>query len=155
MPNKIKLGQVSIERVTDECPDLSYLGRYSDSDATNRKNEIAIEREYSGVGEYHWFIAAEVDNMKQAQQNYRRMESYENQQWCMLGIIAKAQILVPSGQNDGFTVQTIRSGGIYGVESDSEESYFEELEEEEIEDLKEQLGILGIAFPKDMEVTRA
>ena len=149
---KVKLGKVKVVRMQDENPDLSFLGRYSMVDDAN-DGEITIDREARGdmtsSGEYKYFIAA----TEYYEQDYERMISYNNQQWCMLGIKAEAEVFVPTGQN-GFTIQVIRSGGLWGVESDAGESDLKEIEDEQIEDLKQQLKALGIKLPETLEVVR-
>ena len=41
--------------------------------------------------------------------------------------------------------QTITSGGLWGIESDSEESYLRSVEQEELSDLRAQLYELGFS----------
>lgn len=68
----------------------------------------------------------------------------------MVGIFVEAEILVPGGLYDSkgepvMTTQTIRSPGLWGIESDSEQSYFREVAGEEIDALIDQLTALGIS----------
>lgn len=55
-----------------------------------------------------------------------------------IGIIAKAKIVV-SGQS-----QTISSGGLWGIESDSDDNFLQETVHKQLADLREQLLTLGI-----------
>jgi hypothetical protein len=90
------------------------------------------------------------------QQDYARCESYNRGDWCYLGIIAKAE--VQSGvevagkvleKADGKRVallgpiQTLRSGGLWGIESDSADSYFAVVEQEELAQLADELKAFG------------
>ena len=90
-------------------------------------------------------------------ENYQRALSYGNS-WWMFGIQAFADVLVPLGDNsrpNDWMVQTIHSGGLWGIESDSEQSYFKEVEDEQIAELKSQLKILGIDCPEYVKVERS
>lgn len=81
-------------------------------------------------------------DMHYAKQDYERMESLNNGNWCFLGIIAKAKILVPAGNYS--QLQTITSGGLWGIESDSGDEYIREEAQNQLSDLKDQLLALGI-----------
>jgi hypothetical protein len=65
-----------------------------------------------------------------------------------------AEILIPNETGNIWTSQTITSGGLWGIESDSSASYLKEIEDQELEDLKTQLKALGIKYPKNKEVIR-
>lgn len=80
----------------------------------------------------------ESGNPKSVEQDYRRMEDYNRQGWCMVGVYATAQVVIASG-----AVQTIRSVGLWGIESDSGSDYFDEVEGYELSNLREQLEALG------------
>lgn len=59
-----------------------------------------------------------------------RLESYRRGDFYFLGIVAKTQIAVCG------TIQTLQSGGLWGIESDSDESYLQEIEREQIAELQ-------------------
>lgn len=69
--------------------------------------------------------------------DFERMESYGNDGWGMVGVYAQAEIVVAG------TIQEVHSGGLYGIESDSDESYFAEIEKEELSALVTILEELG------------
>lgn len=77
-------------------------------------------------------------------QDYARIEALQHGDWSVIGIRAEAEILIPSGSAS--LVQEITSGGLWGIESDSGESYFSEVEQDELADLRTQLS--GIGFSK-------
>lgn len=79
------------------------------------------------------------DYQKYGKQDFERMESLNNGNWYFMGIIAKAEIRTESG-----TMQVIRSGGLWGIESDSGE-YLEEVGKEELENLRLELESLGFS----------
>jgi hypothetical protein len=146
---------VTVKQIPDIDPDTSYLGTYSDTP----ENEFSIERKNVGTREYHWFnpatvepydataswIPAHVKNRrtywlramrKNARQDFERMESLNRGQWEYIGVVADAEIVVDH------TVQNIKSGGLWGVESDSGD-YLKEIANEQLSELREQLHALG------------
>ncbi len=70
-----------------------------------------------------------------------RLHRLERNDWCFLGIIAKAEIISPAG-----IIQTVRSGGLWGVESDSDKSYLNDVEKEELHSLRAELETMGDGF---------
>jgi hypothetical protein len=147
---------VEVKRETDTDPDLSHFGEYArhgDAPFSIDRNE----RGDRGLGELEFFHPGTVEPYdpkaswipkrirnkerywrrameKNAEADYARMESYNKGDWCMTGISAEARVIL-----SGHTVQKIYSGGLWGIESDSEESYMKEIEEEQLAELREQL----------------
>lgn len=74
-------------------------------------------------------------------QDYERMESMNRQQWGFIGISATAEVQL----NGMSTIQTIRSGGLWGIESDSGADHFAEVEGEELAALKTELHAIGFS----------
>lgn len=78
------------------------------------------------------------DYRKYGMQDYRRAEDYGNG-WSYVGIYAEATIEVNGRE------QTIRSGGCYGIESDSGEDYFAEVAADALNELAADLSALGFS----------
>ena len=96
-------------------------------------------KEYAGdVG------AAEI--REYVRQDYARMESLNRGDWCFIGIKAQAEYSVGDNRAGVCQIQTLDSMGLWGIESDSEESYFDEVANEELAELRSQLA--GIGFSK-------
>lgn len=82
-------------------------------------------------------------------QDYKRMETLNSGWWYFIGIRAEAEIGIEGNEPsrryhfEGWTFQTITSGGLWGIESDSNQEYFDSVEKEELADLKTQLLALG------------
>jgi len=143
-----KIQSIKIKHVVDESPDTSYMGEYS-----NKRNKFSFDRKILGDmnrGEYRYFnpyvnpLTGKTQKEKkdlflQAKQDYERMESLNNGNWCYIGIIAEAEI------NINGVIQRITSGGLYGIESDSGRDYMEEIEKEELNNLKAQLKEIGFS----------
>ena len=90
------------------------------------------------------------DERQNAKQDKKRLEAYYNNEWHFVGVQAVAEIRING------LLQTISSGGLWGIESDSSDEYFDEIFEEEKEQLKDVLLQLGftekqIAQNEDLE----
>lgn len=138
---KKRIMSVDFVRDVDDSPDLSFIGEYG-RDA--QENSIdRQERNDMDRGEYRYFTPAlsgdETGNLDSPEQDYQRMESYNAGQWCMLFCQARAVISINGVQ------QTITSSGLGGVESDSEESYFGEIQDEQFGELAEILADMGFS----------
>ena len=79
---------------------------------------------------------------KYVRQDYERMQGLSHGNWCSLGISADAQYSVGE---DYAPIQEITSGGVWGIESDSLESDFTEVEEEQLSELRGQLKAIGFS----------
>lgn len=132
-PKQIR--SIKLVREVDTSPDLSFIGKYSQ---TPGKNAIDREvRDHLPRGEFRYFNVANPDSVEQ---DYQRMTAYNRGEWHMLGISAKAEIVV-----DG-VCQQITSGGLWGIESDASEDYFREIEQDELAGLRRILVDLGFAL---------
>lgn len=155
MTLKRKIFEVRIEHKLDESPDLSYLGEYSSS----ADSDLAIDRKERGdmnQNEFRFFNAASGPGgcnydstvpIKQAkkyiEQDYARCESYNRGDWHYMGIAAVAKVGLSLDGGKTFTTEKIRSGGLWGIESDSDRTYVRSVEDEELDDLKRLLAVCG------------
>lgn len=138
--NRVRLviDEVQFRREADDSPDLSYLGKYTSTEpAAGVKFIDRQERGDQRRGQHRYFVEG-CGDPEYIEQDYKRMEDYGNG-WGMLYVYAAAEVSV-----EGVT-QTIRSGGLGGVESDSGADYFEELKKEELGQLRDQLVALGFS----------
>lgn len=125
---------IRVERVADQYPDLSYLGEYSDTPAA-----VHIDRQARGDmrrGQFRYFNLGTGD-AEYIEADYAKMEEYQDGGWNMLGIRAVAEVLVNG------TLHTLRSAGLWGVQSDSDESYLVEIGNEQIDELADTLKEFG------------
>lgn len=80
---------------------------------------------------------------KYVRQDYARMEDYNRQGWCFLGIRAEAAVSIPSGSSH--VESEVSSGGLWGIESDSDDGHIQETIREELANLKTELLALGFS----------
>ena len=130
MPKVPTVTKITIERIVDEDPDLSYL------------QQDYLEDSISGT-----------ERTKYIEQDKSRLDSYGNS-WIMLGIRAKAEYLIPENNGQSAIIQYLQSGGLYGIESDSGEEYLQSIEKEEIESLKGYCKKMKILVPDNMEIVK-
>jgi hypothetical protein len=142
--------QERIDLIPDKDTDIvmqAYLMRMEKR--LEKIEGIVLHQEYIASREYPYFAPyacgekpGSPEYKKYAMQAFERMERLSRGSWCFIGIIAKAQIGIPDGQGN-YTLQTIVSGGLWGIESDSGKDFIEETEKEELSDLSENLTSLG------------
>ena len=114
---KVTIGEIMIEVVGDEFPDLSYLDQFENSgDPILRVNHKA---------------------------NQERKQAYNEAKWWCIGIRASANIDIHQDDKHR-TTHSISSPGLWGIESDSDKSYFEEVAREELNQLYHDLTALNV-----------
>jgi len=125
--NKPFIQKITINVMIDDDPDLSYLEQdYKDTEDLN-------ERE------------------KYKEQDKERLDAYYRGSWNTVGVKASCEVLIPIG-NKSFMTQKINSGGLWGIESDSDKEHIEEIKQEQIEELKRHLKLFNIDIPENVEI---
>lgn len=126
-----KINKIAIKRIPDYDADLSFLGTFD----SEKKSEFAIEHEPDDHRTHNWFNPGNAENKKDAQKDYERMMEYERGSWRMIGIRAEAETALDIGAGN-WKIDHLTSGGLWGIEDDSEEKYIKEVEDEQLEELK-------------------
>ena len=150
----MKIESIRIEHKPDTDPDLSWIGEFTDNATDNAiirhgehagklVSELGEDDKLPGKSrEYRFFVPAmtgeETGDPDSPKQDWQRMEGYNSGQWSMIGVVAKAEIVSPNG-----IIQTIRSGGLWGVESDSGADNLLEIAKEQLAELKAELLALN------------
>ena len=151
---KRRILSVTVVKIPDDDPDLSHLGEYSNKPdprySIDRKQRGDWER-----GTFQYFNPSSdydgsgIDELRQyTDEDYKRMEAYNNGEWYMVGVKAFAKV----HQLGGTVIQGMESGGLWGVESDSGEDYFKELAQEQLRELRCELLACGFS---DTEISAA
>jgi hypothetical protein len=160
---------IIIKHMADEYPNLHWLGKYSDKDQDGGavKRGSVVRRRVNGRQECHFFIPQQsvpeiredlqargysrgvAEEMARAQirQDFRRMESYGDS-WAIIGIEAEAVVKYRLGSGGDWRIERLSSGGLWGIESDGGGDYIEEVEHDELKDLREHLQRFGIRVNK-------
>lgn len=168
-----RIHKVVIKRMVDESPDTSWLGEYSsdktseysldrahDEDCPSFDNEDGEECTcnfdgYWHNGEYRYFNPSfnYVDKhghakdltpeevRKYTRDDYGRMERL-NSGDCFIGIRADAEYSVGGSPAP---IQEVTSGGLWGIESDSDSDFLTDTENEQLHELKAQLKAIGFS----------
>ena len=156
---KNKILRIIIEHMPDTDPDTSWMGRYS-----NEPQEWALVRIGEHAGEFvkdlpddedlphqgrefrHFNPCADnyegcTDDeiRKYCKQDFDRMESLSNGNWCFIGITAKAEVVSAGG-----TCQEVTSGGLWGIESDAKDHH-KEIEQGQLASLRRELLSFGFS----------
>lgn len=100
-------------------------------------------------GQYRYFNGpienykgkSSADIRKYVRQDYERMESLNRGDWCFIGIRAEAEVQTKHGA----VIQTISSGGLWGIESDAGDDHIKSTIDEELSQLKTELTALGFS----------
>jgi hypothetical protein len=83
---------------------------------------------------------------KYVRQDYERMESLNRGDFCFIGIRTYASVCLSVCKDQSHMLtQEISSGGLWGIESDSDKSYLAEVEQEELSALRQELKSLGFS----------
>jgi hypothetical protein len=154
-----RITAVRVISLVDDCPDFSTLGEYTDQaddwvivrrDGDYLANLRAADDDYElpeRGREFRFFLPyaggetqGTDDYQKYGLQDYERCESYNNDNWSYLGIRAVADVVLSGGQ-----CLTVETPGLWGVESDSDRSYFDEVGKEELTQLRSMLVDLGFS----------
>jgi hypothetical protein len=73
------------------------------------------------------------------------MERLDRGDWCFMGISAECEYSIGKVHDDSYLIQRLHSGGLWGIESDSDASYFAEEEQNQLAELRSQLAAIGFS----------
>lgn len=137
----ISIESIRVVTEPDDMADFSYLGEFTDAPGPDDRT---IDRQARGTqarGEHRYFVAAHspetTGNPASVEQDWHRAEAYGDE-WHMVGIRAVATLTIRGVR------QTLTSGGLFGVESDADDSYLQEVALEELADLRDTLAALDV-----------
>lgn len=125
------IDKIIVKVETDIDADFSdYLGEYASTLGPDDRTIDREERGDMGRGEHRYFVAAmsgeQTGNADSVEQDYQRAEAYNRGEWCMVGVYAVANIRIHTPQGGYSSIQTIRTPGLWGIESDSTDDYIAE-----------------------------
>ena len=71
------------------------------------------------------------------------IDSY-NEDWVYIGIYAEAEVSYPINPMGHKRLEWLKSSGLWGIESNSDEEYLEDIEREQLDNLREHLEVFNI-----------
>jgi hypothetical protein len=117
-------------KVVDEDPDLSHLGEYA---ATPAKVHIdRKERGDMGRNEFRYFNLGTGD-ADYIEEDYKRAEAYNRGEWCMMGVCVDIHVKT---KTNWAVPPVVGRASVWGIESDSEPSYFDEVANDLVKEAK-------------------
>ena len=137
--------KIKVVREIDEFPDTSWLGTYVSKWVPGAIDRSRFSHMW-GQGQYPYFLPAtdwwnlkgaeKREAWKHALEDMERLETL-GKTWDLIGIYAEAKIAIDS------ILETISSGGLWGIDSTNDEDYLEMIEAEELATLAVILKELG------------
>ena len=107
-----KITKIIIRHIPEHDADTSFLGEFS-----NTPGKYAVKHN-GGSREFLYFNAENVENMKQARQNYTGMMKINDGEIGFIGIKAEAEIVTGDNAKKGYgLINKIISGGLWGIET--------------------------------------
>jgi hypothetical protein len=171
--SKPRIDSIRIVVEDDESPDTSYLGVYQDEE---QDGVIVVEEgrflsdlqaedpEYSPPErgrDYRFFLPVAGDEKpgtkeyaEYGMQDFEHMQGLNRGDWAYVGVWAEATVSYPVGNRGDRRLEVLRSGGLWGIESDSKE-YIKETAKDELADLKEHLQKFGVSTEEFDELSAA
>lgn len=154
--SKPVIESITIKHMIDDNPDTSYLGEYTDKYVSGILG--CIKRQNPGRNEYKYFVpmnsysqhrkdlqkmgyskgVADYEARSYVYQDFNRFERLNRGDWFYMGIMAEATVKYSIGQGN-YRLENFTSGGLWGIESDSDNDYIAEVEKNELNDLKNHL----------------
>jgi hypothetical protein len=148
---RAKAVKIEVKRIVDENPDLSFLETTPEYHyGRNGSNwEHVSEEDIKKIVENHGSVWNAC--MVYAKHDKERLDAYNRGEWEMIGIKAVATIHIPVDDNT-VKIQTIDSGGLFGIESDNHDSDIQEIGIDQIDEVKNYLRILCVTGADDCEI---
>lgn len=151
MNDKLKINKITVYCVTDNDADVSYLDgsnhlphNPANWNHVSDGNVVTAYNKAFGVKNSEFNRAALIRKLDElyAEQDKERLEHY-GLTWRCVGIYAQAEVSYSIG-NGSSRRESLKSAGLWGIESDSEQSYLKEVECEQLNELKEHLEVFSV-----------
>lgn len=140
MTDKPRVDYIRVKWILDEQPDMSYLETKLSEDGKTILSSMRYSQEE--LNEHP------IRTKRYIKEDMQRLEQFNSGELCVYGCIAEAEVSYPVNANGDRRIQKFTSGGLWGIESDSDREYREETAKEQLEDLKEHLERFNIETPR-------
>ena len=144
MSYKLRLETIRYVHQFDNSQSIDYLGEWRD------RPDKEFNTVDNGIGpdlsmrEYRFFVAANVEDAQQAYKNYNRVRALSRGEWYFIGIYVKAELVFENEEGGGI-VHSVRTPGVWGIESDGDKGYLSEIRSGQLETLIDMLSAMGIS----------
>jgi len=138
--SEITVDAVRVKWDVDEFPDLSWLETELSEDGKTIISSCRYDQK--DLDEHPIRIRRYI------KQDYRRLNSYGDS-WIMMGCVAEAEVKYKIGNTENYRVEVLSSGGLWGIESDSDDDHKTSIAWQELDDLKAHLEKFGVSIPED------
>jgi len=145
----------------DEYPDISFLGKFTDdaepwaivrADGDYLAN-LGADYELPAKGrEFRFFrpyAGGEPEGtptyLKYGLQDWKRAEGLNRGDWYFIGIYAEAEVSYAIDRPGHHRLEWLRSGGLWGIESDAGD-YLQEVARDELANLHKHLRAFGVSL---------
>ncbi len=136
-PNKPIIESIKIIHKVDTTPDWSYLESQYEELPHGKIRIISSCQVEQKFADEHPKLAK-----KYLKQNEARLEQVNRGEVWQLGVIAEATVRTTEGNIS--RLETLTSGGLWGMESDGGKEYFAETEQDQLADLKDHLEAFNV-----------
>jgi len=138
----IRLDALRVKWDIDECPDLSWLETKLSEDGKRIMSSMRYEQDELNQHP--------IRTKRYIKQDHERLNSYGDN-WVMMGCIAEAETSYPLNNNGDRRIERLTSGGLWGIESDSNDEHKTSIAWQELDDLKAHLEKFNVALPEDWD----
>lgn len=135
-----KFENVKIEAVLKTADSESAISALHDA-GYEVYNIIRIEKVPVRVTFSREILVDECPDTSYFEDDDSRLDEYERGKFDFVGVVAKAELLIPYGAD--FIREAITSPGVWNIESDADESDFDEIYQGELSILKDMLNALS------------
>lgn len=135
-----RIAKIELVRSPDYDGQFDYYGSFGNEPTS----EFSIPHESDNRRTLNWFnpCTDACESAAQASEMYARILAFERGEWHWQSIKAQATIETSYNGLDWLT-NRIKSGGVYGIESDMPESEKHDIETEQLDELVDTLKALG------------
>ena len=139
MDTKPRIDYIRVKWVIDESPDVSYLESTLSEDG---KTIISSCRYTQEELDKH-----PIRTRRYIREDMGRLEKFNSGELQSYGCIAEAEISYPL-TDDNRRIEWLTSGGVWGIESDTNREYREIIADEQLDDLKGHCERLNVDTPR-------
>lgn len=144
----ITIDKITIVSETDTSWPSDELGEYRNTPGDDDKTIDRQSLGHQGRNEYRYFVAAMSGDPDSVMEDYRRAESLNRGEWYRVGITAVVTVSYPAGTRQCAIrrMEMMSSAGLWGIDSDSGDSYIQDVIKEELADICDHLRTFGVCL---------